>query len=391
MFWGFLFPPNFIFVLFCFAKKKLITKIDEGIGGKEIKGEKMNNKKGCMVVIAVIATALIFALMSSVSVMSSTLGTRSDVIVLNASATPPVIAVNTDITELRVDVAGMNSSIDLVKIDLSPLGGNASTIMSLIGNFTEGNITRYRFNYSTNASVEGSFNLTINATDMNGNYNNSVCFLVEVKKIVIPVPTEIPAMTFISNITYDRERTNVGQNATTGFFTATEMIDNVTYYVINTSKPTGGTKMYVDIGNKTVTIRRLVTEPGLSNLTFDPEIVMLDFPLWAGKTWTNTANVTGMIVNETGAKITINATAVISGAVTEEVNLTVPYGTVPSLALELNCSFYGLRQPQTHLEKYWISRLDNMILIPKSRRYINGNLTEELELIDAFAVNETTN
>jgi hypothetical protein len=149
--------------------------------------------------------------------------------------------------------------------------------------------------------------------------------------------------------------------------------------------------MYVVLGNKTVTIRRLVTEPGLANLTFDPEIVMFDFPLWAGKTWTNTTKVTGMIVNETGAVIPINATAVICGAVTDEVNLTVPYGTIPSLALELNCSFDSFGQPQTHLEKYWISLVDNMILIPKSERYINGNLTEELELIAAFAVNETAN
>jgi hypothetical protein len=138
-------------------------------------------------------------------------------------------------------------------------------------------------------------------------------------------------------------------------------------------------------------MRRLVTEPGLSDLTFEPEVVMLDFPLWAGKTWTNTTNVTGMIVNETGAIIPINATAVISGAVTEEVNLTVPYGTVPSLALELNCSFDSFGQPQTYQEKYWISRVDNVTLIPKSERYINGNLTEGLELIDAFVVNETAN
>ena len=372
------------------SKRIIINKrIDESIEGKEIKGEKMHDKKVSRVKIAVIATALIFALTSSVSVMSSTSGTSSDVIVLNASATPPIIAVNRDITELRVDVASINSSIDLVKIDLSPLGGNASTIMSLIGNFTEGDISGYRFNYSTNASAEGSFKLKVNATDMNGNYNNSVSFMLEVKKTVIPVPTAIPTMTFISNITYDSESTNVGRNATTGFFTATEVIDDETYYVINTSKPTGGTKMYVDLGNKTVTIRRLVTEPGLADLTFEPEVVMLDFPLWAGKTWTNTTKVTGMIVNETGAIITINATAVISGAVTEEVNLTVPYGTVPSLALELNCSFDVFGQPQTHQEKYWISRVDNMILIPKSERYINGNLTEELELIDAFAVNET--
>lgn len=350
----------------------------------------MHDKKGSRVKIAVIATALIFVLTSSVSVMSSAPGARSDVIVLNASATPPVIAVDTDITELRVGVACMNSSIDLVKIDLSPLGGNASTIMSLIGNFTEGGITGTSYNYSTNASVEGSFNLTINATEINGNYNNSVSFILEVKKIVIPVPTDIPGMTFISNITYDSESTNVGQNATTSFFTASELIDNATYYVINTSKPTGGTKMYVDLANTSITISRIVTEPGLADLTFDPEIVMLDFPLWAGKRWTDTTEVTGMMVNETGAKIALNATAVISGAVIEEVNLTtVPYGTLPSLVLELNCSFDLFGQPQTHKEKYWISRVDNMILFPKSERYINGNLTEELVLIDAFAVNES--
>jgi len=148
--------------------------------------------------------------------------------------------------------------------------------------------------------------------------------------------------------------------------------------------------MYVDLTNYDVVMKRLVTEPGLAKLTFEQEVGMLDSPLWAGKTWTNTTKVTGMIVNETDAVIPIKATAVISGAVTEEVNLTVPYGTIPSLALELNCRFDGFGKPQTHLEKYWISRVDNMILIPKSERYINGNLTEELELIDAFAVNETT-
>jgi hypothetical protein len=137
----------------------------------------MSDKKATK--IAVIVTALILALILTVSVMSST-ETTGGVMVKNTRAIPPVIAVNNDITELQVDVACINSSIDLVKIDLSPIGGNVSTIMALIGNFTEGDIEWYSCNCSTNASVEGSFNLSVNATDINGNYNNSVNIMLEV-------------------------------------------------------------------------------------------------------------------------------------------------------------------------------------------------------------------
>ena len=109
-------------------------------------------------------------------------------LVINASANPPVIAVNTGITELRVDVAGIDSPIDVVTVDLSPTGGNASTVMSNIGNYTKDNISWTTYNYTTNASVEGTFNLTVNATDINGNYNDAVSFMLEVKKTVIPSP-----------------------------------------------------------------------------------------------------------------------------------------------------------------------------------------------------------
>jgi CBS domain-containing protein len=137
----------------------------------------MSDKKATK--IAVIMAALIFALILTVFVMSST-ETTGTVMVKNAHAIPPIIAVNSDITGLQVDVACINSSIDLVKMDLSPIGGNVSTIMALIGNFTEGDIEWYCYNCITNASVEGSFNLSVNATDINGNYNNSVKIMLEV-------------------------------------------------------------------------------------------------------------------------------------------------------------------------------------------------------------------
>jgi len=63
--------------------------------------------------------------------------------------------------------------------------------MSNTGNYTHDDILWSMYNYTTNASVEGTFNLTLNATDINGNYNDTVNITLDVKKTVIPFPTEI--------------------------------------------------------------------------------------------------------------------------------------------------------------------------------------------------------
>jgi len=122
--------------------------------------------------------------------------------VTNASANPPVIAVNTRITELRVDAAGMDSPIDVVTVDLSPIGGNASTVMFNIGNYTEDDISWTMYNYTTNASIEGTFNLMVNATNINGNYNDTANITLEVKKI-IKIEIAFSGDMVISNITFD--------------------------------------------------------------------------------------------------------------------------------------------------------------------------------------------
>ena len=101
-------------------------------------------------------------------------------IVTNASANPSTITVDTEITELRVDVADRESRIGAVTIDLSPIGGNESTIMSNIGSYTQGGLLWIIYNYSTNSSVVGTFNLTVNATDIFGNYNDTVSIPLEV-------------------------------------------------------------------------------------------------------------------------------------------------------------------------------------------------------------------
>jgi hypothetical protein len=210
---------------------------------------------------------------------------------------------------------------------------------------------------------------------------------LELKNIIIQFPKTILPMISISNITVDADiPENVGKNATTR--TSTEAIDNVSYSVINVSKPIGGIKMYIgmDAVNEDIIMKRVVTEPGIANLTFDPAFVLFDFPLYYGKTWTDTTNVTGMQVNETGAVIPIDSNLTVYGAVTDAVNLTVPYGSIPCLVIEINCSYDVMGQPTSYVEKYWIRRIDDDgIVFPKSQRYFNGVLIVDFELIDLIS------
>jgi len=217
--------------------------------------------------------------------------------------------------------------------------------------------------------------------------------------IVVPYSPWLPPMIYICNITVDAMTPeNVGKNATVGLFTSAEMIGNEAYYIVNISTPTDTTKMYVstDAENEDNLMRRAVTEaPGreISNLTFDPAFVMRDFPLWIGKTWTSTSNVTGIIVNKTGAVIPINTIAVVAGKVTLEV-VTVPLGTFPCVVLENNISYDIAGVPISNVRKYWMSTQNNELLSPKSQTYRNGNLVEELELIEAISptyANESNN
>nr|CBH38169.1 hypothetical protein, secreted [uncultured archaeon] len=207
--------------------------------------------------------------------------------------------------------------------------------------------------------------------------------------IVIPYPPWWgPPMTCISNITVDIDPDNIGKNATIDLFTATEVIDNETYLVVNISKPRGYTKMYVGMDGENEdylmrgTVVTLGPELGIDSYTFDPAIVMWDFPLMAGKTWSSTSNVTGTYVNQTlDEPIVFNYTAVVSGEVTAEV-VTVPFGTFPCLVIEKNMSYEVEGVHTWNSRKYWLSPRYNGFFCPKYQSYLYGGLIEELELID---------
>jgi len=106
---------------------------------------------------------------------NSVLEDREAPIVINATATPSTIAVNTENITLHVDVADKDiCDINNVTIDLSPIGKSQDTVMSIVGCCTRDNLMWYQFEHETSASVTGTFNLTVNATDICDNYNNTV-------------------------------------------------------------------------------------------------------------------------------------------------------------------------------------------------------------------------
>ena len=264
--------------------------------------------------------------------------------VTNASANPSIIVVNAGISELRVDVAGIDNPTDVVAIDLSPIGGNASTVMFNTGNYTEDNILWTMYNYTTNASVVGTFNLTVNATDINGNYKDTVNITLEVKKI-IKIKITFSGDMVLSNITFDalipspksiEKHHRSSCVVEFGNVWESGVRDKQTNWSINVR----GERCSI----RSIRIKQLVTRREgveVANLTFDPGFVM--FPLF-GITGTTTTNVTGMLVTETGAVIPIDTIAAVSGK-----------GL--SVVIEIDCSCDVKEQPTSHLEKYRINQI----------------------------------
>ena len=101
--------------------------------------------------------------------------------VMNPTANPPSIPAD-GITESQLNVTVTDESgIDVVMIDLSPIGGSATQVMSYIG----GNV------YSVSVTAApgtppGTYCLQVNATDIYGNSNTSVCIPLTITAVEHP-------------------------------------------------------------------------------------------------------------------------------------------------------------------------------------------------------------
>ena len=124
-------------------------------------------------------------------------------IVINPTANPDtIVADGIQESELSVTVSD-DIAIHDVTLDLTPIGGEL-VHMNNIRNYTEGDVVWRIFNYTTNASIgtpPGTYHLRVNATDLLGNYNNTVSIILN----VIPPPTG----SIIGKITYSNNETGI--------------------------------------------------------------------------------------------------------------------------------------------------------------------------------------
>ena len=124
-------------------------------------------------------------------------------IVINPTANPDtIVADGIQESELSVTVSD-DIVIHDVTLDLTPIGGEV-VHMNNVRNYTEGGVVWCIFNYTTNASIgtpPGIYHLQVNATDLLGNYNNTVSITLNV--------TSPPTGTIIGKITYTCNETGI--------------------------------------------------------------------------------------------------------------------------------------------------------------------------------------
>jgi len=124
-------------------------------------------------------------------------------IVINPTANPDtIVADGIQESELSVTVSD-DIAIHDVTLDLTPIGGEV-VHMNNVRNYTEGGVVWCIFNYTTNASIgtpPGIYHLQVNATDLLGNYNNTVSITLNV--------TSPPTGTIIGKITYTCNETGI--------------------------------------------------------------------------------------------------------------------------------------------------------------------------------------
>ncbi|RCV65975.1 hypothetical protein C5S53_01040 [Methanophagales archaeon] len=189
------------------------------------------------------------------------------------------------------------------------------------------------------------FNPAVNATDTNGNYNDTVNITLAVKETngaVIPFPGRMPTI-HLSNITFDAiisSPGNIEWHPHYVTFSGTGSLDRMDRgwweFGVYDTQTNWSIDLHGDFDHvcEKVILKRLVTgKEGIEVanlaffdlLNFDPMCVMLDFPLWIGKNWTSTTKITGRLVDETGTVIPIDTVAVVSGAVTDAIENNIRF------------------------------------------------------------------
>ena len=103
--------------------------------------------------------------------------------VTNATATPsPIVADGVETTQLNVTILdGCKCTVGIVTVDLSAIGGDDAQEISRIGDTDVYSVTVS----ATEGTAPGAHCLYVNASDVFGNYNPSVCVVLDVTDVSI--------------------------------------------------------------------------------------------------------------------------------------------------------------------------------------------------------------
>lgn len=184
----------------------------------------------------------------------------------------------------------------------------------------------------------------------------------------------------IYRITADSSGGNVGAEGTFVFGQDRITIDGIEYYDCVFESPSGYSHFYLrpDPAKKDLFQKGFVV--GVSELSLNPEVKAIDYPLSPGSKWSETTNLTAKNLEVPGfgvltIPITINDIKVET-KVTSEV-LTVPAGVFDTLHVEADFAGSLLGIPVNLIQRTWLSE-DN---VPVKRSFeFGGTVIYEIEL-----------
>lgn len=163
------------------------------------------------------------------------------------------------------------------------------------------------------------------------------------------------------------------------------IIDGNEYHLFNLSKMGGGEMQYLgmDVENKNITLKRIKDQFSIitfMDLTFDPATLIINYPLWVGKTWERKpAYFSGTVWM--GHSVNIDGTAWGSARVIGEEEITVPAGVAHTLVLETSMNsrsiVNGREMWMNNTQKIWL--MENGFFA-RRQLYHSGRLEEEFEL-----------
>ncbi len=204
-------------------------------------------------------------------------------------------------------------------------------------------------------------------------------------KTIFEMPVFDVEKIYTYNTTFDIFVTGRNGKEAVLYWDEKKAIDGKDYYIFNLTKLGGGEMQFigVDINKENVQLKGLkdynetIT---FMNLSFDPETLITDYPLWVGKTWERrVVNFSGTVWM--GHPVYVEGTTWGSAKVIGEEDITVPAGVAHTLLLETSMDskiiFKGREMWMNTSQKIWL--MENGFFA-KRQLYHDGRLEEELEL-----------